>query len=324
MAAAIRLVADVGASNARFALSARSGELSATRVLACRNFPSITDAIAAYLAGAGNPPVRDAILAVATPVLGDEIHMTNHSWSFSIEASRRALGLRTLLVVNDFVALALALPFLAPADLQGLDARAAPRPGVKAVIGPGTGLGVAGLVPTDAGWEALATEGGHASLAATSAQETAILQVLWQTYGHVSNERLISGTGIPLLYASLCTVGGWAPAPEAVDAAAVVRLARSGACPAAVQTCRVFSALLGSFAGNVALTLGSTGGLYLGGGVLAHMGALFDVSSFRARFLAKGRFANYLEAIPTYLIRAEYPALTGALHRLERHLASAV
>jgi len=321
-AQAPRLVADVGGTNARFALSAGAGEFTAVRVLACQQFATIAEAITHYLEGAGNPPVRDVVIAIATPVLGDEVRMTNHNWSFSIEATRRALRLRTLLVVNDFAALAMSLPFLEDAQLRRLDNHRETRHGVKAVIGPGTGLGVAGLVPVPHGWQPIATEGGHASFSPATPLETEILQLVWKTHPHVSAERLVSGIGIPLLYHALCTIAGAPARPEGDDAAGVVALAEAGSCPTAQQTLGVFSAMLGGFAGNVALTFGSTGGLYIGGGVVGRLGRHFDAGAFRARFLAKGRFAAYLEAVPNYLILAEQPAFLGAARQLEQHLAT--
>ncbi len=318
--ASLRLIADVGGTNARFALSARPGAFSGIRVLACGQFPTITAAIRDYLDGAGRPAVQDMVIAIATPVLGDAVRMTNHPWSFSVEATRRELGLRTLLVINDFAALAMSLPYLADGELRRLDPHREQHHGVKAVVGPGTGLGVAGLVPTPQGWQPVPTEGGHVSLAPVTALEAELLQVLWKTHDHVSAERLISGMGIPLLYRALCTVTGTRP-HEAGDAAAVLALARSGTCAGASQALGVFSALLGGFAGNVALTFGATGGLYIGGGVVGRLGEHFDVGAFRARFLGKGRFAAYLDAIPNYLILADQPAFLGAAHQLEQHLS---
>ena len=318
-----RLIADVGGTNARFALSSRPDDFAAIQVLACAQYPTLADAVIAYLREAGDPQVQDAVIAIATPLLGDEVRMTNHQWSFSIEQTRRQLKLRTLLVVNDFSALAMSLPFLPPAQLRRLDRHEEKREGVKAVVGPGTGLGVAALVPTASGWQAVATEGGHVTLAPASALEADILRLLWKTYAHVSAERLVSGTGIPLLYRSLCAIEGSVPQEGADDAAGVVALADAATGATAKQALTLFSKLLGGVAGNVALTFGSTGGLYIGGGVVGKLGRHFDIDAFRERFLSKGRFAAYLEAIPNYLILAEQPAFIGAAWQLEQHLAHA-
>ena len=322
-ASPVRLIADVGGTNARFALSTRPDVFSQVRVLACAQFPTIADAVRHYLREAGKPSISDVVIAIATPLVGDEVRMTNHHWSFSIEQTRRDLGLRTLLVINDFSALAMSLPFLPDAELRRLDRHEDKRAGVKAVVGPGTGLGVAGLVPTAHGWQPVATEGGHVTLAPASPLEIEILQVLWRKYAHVSAERVVSGLGIPLLYRALCTIAGAQPEPGTEDAAGVVALADARVGTPANQTMSVFSKLLGGVAGNVALTFGSIGGLYIGGGVVGKMGRHFDIDAFRERFLSKGRFAAYLEAIPNYLILSEQPAFIGAARQLEQHLAGA-
>jgi glucokinase len=320
-ASTLRLIADVGGTNARFALSTQVDTFTDVRVLACAQFPTIVDAVRHYLREAGEPAISDVVIAIATPLLGDEVRMTNHHWSFSIERTRRDLGLRTLLVINDFSALAMSLPFLPDAQLRRLDRHDERRAGVKAVVGPGTGLGVAGLVPIARGWQPVATEGGHATLAPASPLEMEILQVLWKKYTHVSAERVVSGMGIPLLYHALCAIAGTPPEPGTDNAASVVALADAATGTPANQTLSVFSKLLGGVAGNVALTFGSTGGLYIGGGVVGKLGHHFDIDGFRERFLGKGRFAAYLEAIPNYLILADQPAFIGAARQLEQHLA---
>jgi len=320
-ASPLRLIADIGGTNARFALSARPDTFTDVRVLACADFPGITDAVRHYLRMTGEPAISDVVIAIATPLLGDEVRMTNHHWTFSIERTRLDLELRTLLVINDFSALAMSLPFLPVADLRRLDRHEETRVGVKAVVGPGTGLGVAGLVPTSRGWQPVATEGGHVTLAPASPLELEILRVLWKKYAHVSAERVVSGTGIPLLYHALCEITGVQAVAGITDAAGVVALADAGAGSAANETLTVFSRLLGGVAGNVALTFGSTGGLYIGGGVVGKLGRHFDIDAFRERFLSKGRFAAYLEAIPNYLILDGHPAFIGAAQQLEQHLA---
>jgi len=316
------LVADIGGTNARFGLSTGDpGRFASLLVLACADYAGLSDAIRDYLSRAGNPTVQEAVIAIATPVLGDQVQMTNHHWSFSIEQTREDLGLNTLLVINDFAALAMSLPQLKDSQLRRLDHHREDRAGVKVVLGPGTGLGVAGLVPTDSGWQALSTEGGHVSFSPTNPLELELLTLLWHEHRHISAERLISGPGIALLYRALCKIAGTVPAAD--DAAQIVELAASGGCKIAQQTTQVFSGLLGGMAGNVALTLGATGGVYLGGGVLGKLGRNFDVEVFCQRFIAKGRFEKYLDAIPRYLIVEEQPALIGAAQALRRKRAIA-
>ncbi len=313
------LVGDVGGTNARFALTSNADALTSVRVLPCDRYPSLSDAILDYLAWAGNPRTENAVIAIATPVLGDHVRMTNHHWSFSIEATRQQFGFRSLLVINDFFALAMSLPFLSENQRQRLDMYGQLQHGVKAVIGPGTGLGVAGLVPFGAGWQPVASEGGHVSFAPADLLELELLQRLWRNHPHVSAERLLSGPGILLLYRTLCEMAGVPPGAD--EAAGVVQLSRLGQCKVAEQTVALFSGLLGGVAGNVALTYGCIGGLYLGGGIVGKLGDQFDREKFCQRFVAKGRFESYLESIPRWLITAEYPAFIGAAQHLRQHLA---
>jgi glucokinase len=312
------LIADVGGTNARFALTDNSGDFFSARTLPCADYPGLIEAIRDYLTQASDQVVENTAIAIATPVSGDQVRMTNHHWSFSIEEVRQALGLQKLLVLNDFSALAMSLPYLAEAQLKRIDRRGDLRHGVKAVIGPGTGFGVAGLVPTEAGWQPIATEGGHVTFSPADPLETEILMLLWEEYAHVSVERLVSGPGIALLYRTLCKIDGTEPLTD--DTATIVQLAASGTCETAKRTLNVFSGLLGTIAGNIALTFGCVGGLYLGGGVIAKLGGQFDIVKFNERFIAKGRFAEYLQAIPVNLITAEHPAFIGAAQHLKNHL----
>ena len=306
----LRLLADIGGTNARFALQSGGGRFEDIEVLSAAAYPTLGEAMRAYLAnararGLAVDGLRHAALAIANPVEGDAVRMTNHHWSFSIEALRRERGLATLLVVNDFAALAMALPHLAPDGkrrIGGGGIELADRP--IGLIGPGTGLGVAGVVPVGGGrWIALAGEGGHVSFAPGSRDEVAILEALWGEYGHVSAERLLSGMGLELIH--------WARTGKRLQAAAITKAALDGSCADCLGTVDAFCAILGSVAGNVALTLGATGGLYIGGGIVPRLGGLFERSSFRARFEDKGRLSDYLARIPTYLITEQYPALRG-------------
>jgi glucokinase len=243
--------------------------------------------------------------------------MTNHHWSFSISNLRAEHGLETLLVVNDFAALAMALPYLAPAQREqtggeGIDVAAlAGRP--IGLVGPGTGLGVSGVIPCGARWIALAGEGGHASFAPANREEVAILELLWSEFGHVSAERLLSGMGLELIHRALTD--------RRLAAADITAGALDATCFDSRRSVDTFCAILGSVAGNVALTLGATGGMYIGGGIVPRLGALFAQSAFRSRFEDKGRLGAYLARIPTYLITEPYPALPGVAAMLADHLA---
>jgi glucokinase len=311
-----RLLADVGGTNARFALETAPLRFEAVAVLACADYPSLGAAMQAYLTGvaAQHPgPIRHVAIAIANPVDGDMVCMTNHHWSFSIVAMREQLGLETLVVVNDFTALAMALPHLAPSQRVQVGGGVPQDGRTIGLVGPGTGLGVSGLVPAGGRWVALASEGGHASYAPGDEFEDDIVRQLRVQFGHVSAERLLSGPGIEMIYQ--CMAG------KVLGAADITLRALEGSCADCTRSIDVFCGALGSVAGNVALTLGATGGVYIGGGIVPRLGALFERSPFRARFEAKGRLSAYVARIPTYLIIEQYPAFLGASAILSGHLA---
>jgi glucokinase len=302
-----RLLADVGGTNARFAIETAPRQFDAVAVLPCSGYPSLGAAAAAYLnSGAVSPhaaDIRHAAIAIANPVDGDAVSMTNHSWSFSTAALREELDLSTLLVVNDFTALAMALPHLRPSQRTRVGGGVELPGRTIGLIGPGTGLGVSGIVPVDGRWAPLASEGGHASFAPADEIEIAIMQQLWREFGHASAERLLSGPGLELIYRVI--------ANQALGAAEITQRALDGSDADCALTVDCFCGVLGSVAGNVALTLGATGGMYIGGGIVPRLGNLFAQSPFRARFEAKGRLQPYLEKIPTFLITEQYPAFLG-------------
>jgi glucokinase len=302
-----RLLADVGGTNARFAIETAPRQFEAVSVLPCAAYPSLGAATAAYLASDGAAAhvanIRDAAIAIANPVDGDAVRMTNHTWSFSIDALREELDLATLLVVNDFTALAMALPHLRPSQRLRIGGGTEVPGRTIGLIGPGTGLGVSGIVPMDGRWAALASEGGHASFAPADDIEIAIMQQLWRAHGHASAERLLSGPGIELIHRVVSS--------QTLSAAEITQRALDGADPDCMRSVDIFCGVLGSVAGNVALTLGATGGMYIGGGIVPRLGALFADSPFRERFEAKGRLHAYLARIPTFLITEQYPAFLG-------------
>jgi glucokinase len=321
------LLADVGGTHARFGwVGGADAGVTEIRTLATADHVNPAAAARAYLADlAARLGPRDSIpcaaaFAVATAVSGDAVALTNSGWSFSVCGLQRDLGLQRLVVLNDFEALALSLPRLGASQLQPVGT---PREGAlaaaRAVIGPGTGLGVAGLVAGDGGrWIAVPGEGGHATLAAGDDYEAALLEAVRREYAHVSAERLLSGIGLPVLYGAVARVDGAARPEPPPTAPAIVAACLDGSDAVAARTIDVFCALLGGFAGNVALTLGARGGVYIGGGIAPRLGERFLTSRFRARFEAKGRFAAYLEAIPTWLVTDTLAALGGAACALEQ------
>lgn len=304
------LIADMGGTNVRFALVDESGAVGPDMVLQCADFAGPDDAAKAFLAARGGAkPVRGAF-AVASPVTGDMIEMTNSAWRFSVHHVQRQLGLSDLKVVNDFTATALSVPHMGPNHLMKLGG-AEPVAGAPiAVLGPGTGLGVSGLVADSSGrWVALATEGGHVTMAATDDFEAQVLAHLRRRFGHVSAERVLSGPGLLNLYEAVAAVQG-VPASYST-AEAVSSHGLDGSCPICRQALGLFFAMLGIVAGNLALSLGARGGVYVAGGILPRMAQAFFASEFRRRFEAKGRFAGYLAAIPTWLVIHPEPAFAG-------------
>lgn len=313
-----RLVGDIGGTNARFALiEGPQAPVSHIATLACADYPGPLEAIRAYLARTPTPPPRHGAIGVANPVDGDQMHLTNSPWSFSIEALRAGLALDRLLFMNDFTALALSLPHLGEDDRFQVGG-GTPIPGAAiGVIGPGTGLGVSGLIPTPAGYVPLSGEGGHTSLAAHTDEELAIVACLTRQFGHVSAERILSGPGLVTLYRTLAEVRGL-PAAAQIDSAAISAAGVAGTDPLCQAALGTFCALLGSTAGSLALTLGARGGIFIGGGIVPRLGEYFILSPFRARFEAKGRMSALVAQVPTFVIMAPHPALTGAAVALDQ------
>ncbi|WP_066340241.1 glucokinase [Azohydromonas lata] len=315
-----RLLADIGGTNARFAWQARPGApIEDVATLPCAGYAGLDDALADILQRLGRPAPRRCAIAIANPVLGDLVRMTNHHWAFSISAVQARFCFAQLKVLNDFTALALALPALEPAELRPLGGGCALPAAPMGLIGPGTGLGVSALLPDGRGGHvAVAGEGGHVTLPACTPREQQVLAQLAERHGHVSAERAVCGQGLVDLHAALCALdapGGPPPALTAADVTAAA-LARSDA--RCVEALEMFCAFLGTVAGNLALTLGARGGVYLGGGIVPRLGAFIDGSPFRERFEAKGRFRGYLAAIPVFVINSrQSPALRSAARALD-------
>jgi glucokinase len=310
-----RVLGDVGGTNARFAWQETDGApLEHLVSVPTADHATLAAAMADYLRGIGRSAPPWCSIGIANPITGDRVQMTNSHWSFSIEAVRRELGFERFVVVNDFTALALAIPDLPASELRQLGGGAAVAGAPMALIGPGTGLGVSGLVPsTERGrWVALEGEGGHVTLAAGNPREAAVLEVLREHFGHASAERAISGQGLEALYNALCVLDGM-PNAVPLTAAEISQRGLAASDAQCVEAIDLFCAFLGSVGGNLALTLGARGGVYIGGGIVPRLGEAFTNSRFRACFEDKGRFRAYLASIPVYVIHAEVsPALLGA------------
>ena len=314
-----RLLGDIGGTNARFAWQAEAGApVTDVAALPTDQYPTIAMAMRHYLAMHDHPAPRACAIGIATTVTGDRVQMTNHPWHFSIATLQAELGLERLVVINDFTALALALPSLGAHELHPVGDGKAVAGAPRAVLGPGTGLGVSGLLFTPAGgWVPITGEGGHVSLAPVDAREQAVLQRLIERFGHASAERALSGPGLVNLYEAVSHLAG-SPAQPVTGAADVIERARSGGDPACKEALALFFGFLGSVAGNLALTLGARGGVYIGGGIVPRLQPELERSAFRERFEAKGRFRDYLRAMPVWVIQAEVsPALAGAARALD-------
>ena len=311
-----RLLGDVGGTNARFGWQEAFGsDIAHVLVLPCADYPSLEVAIQTYLKQCQLPAPKTCALGIATPITGDTIRMTNHHWTFSIAEMQRNLGLARLNVINDFTALALAIPSISPEHLIQIGGTKALAHAPKAIIGAGTGLGVSGLFPVKEGvdqWVAIAGEGGHATLAAHTETEYRVIELIRQRYGHVSAERVLSGQGLVDLYMALRQLQKRHPI-EVTSASVISEWALTNKDPLAMQSLDMFAGFLGSVSGDLALTLGALGGVYLGGGVVPRWLGWFESSMFRERFEAKGRYREYLRDIPVWVINAaESPALLGA------------
>jgi glucokinase len=304
------LVADIGGTNARLAM-ADLDTLCVAGAASFRGaeFPSLRAVASAYLERVAERP-RAAAVAVAAPVVGDSISLTNSPWSFGCEELRAALGLERLLVLNDFEALAHALPHLGPRDLHQIGGGVPVERAAKTVLGPGTGLGVAGLAWSPSGWRAMSSEGGHVAFAVEDAREFAMLERLLTGRERLSMERVVSGPGLADVYRVLTEMAGRRAEP--LEAPEVVRRALSGGDAVAREAVERFAAWLGRFAGDAALFFGARGGAYIGGGIAPKIVDVLSAGPFRRAFEAKGRMKSYLAPIPAYVIMASDAALRGA------------
>ncbi len=313
-----RLLADIGSTYARFALENERGKFDHLSTVKCADYADFGSALRAYLDLVKDMSVRHAAVAISNPVEGDLVQMTNYHWQFSIENTRVECDLDTLLVVNDYTALAAGLPHLADDQRRQVGPGQAKARSVIGLLGAGTGLGVSGLIPTDDGWISLGSQGGHVSFSPADKRETLILEFAWAQFPHVSAERLISGSGIELIYRAINHLAG--KKPESLAATEITNRGLNGQCRECAETLALFCGILGSAAGNLAVTLGAFGGIYIGGSIVPRLGTYFDASSFRRRFEDKGRFSDYVAHIPTFVITADNATFVGVAAILDAQL----
>lgn len=309
------VVADIGGTNARFALvrglnAKGTFDLEQQVTFATADYPTMESCLTAYIKGLHDASPKHVCLAIAGPVMGDSIAMTNLSWAWSTSAVKTELGLTRLAVINDFTAQACSLPLLGSDDLVEVKAGVEVAGATKAVLGPGTGLGAAGLLPVGDKWYPISGEGGHRNLAADTDEEYAIVKHLNQELKHVSLETLLCGSGLLRLYKTLALVRG---VQAAHDSPSDITHAAAAGDALALDTVNMFCGMLGSASADLALTMGARGGLYLGGGILPRFGQMLHDSPFVARFKAKGIMSHFVAEIPVNLIVHPHPALLGAV-----------
>ena len=303
------LLADIGGTNARFAVLA-DGTVRALAHMAVSDYRSFGEALDAYL---GKLPetgsIRAAILAVPGSAQNGRCELTNNPWVIDTAELRATYGFSTVRLLNDFEAVAWSLPQLSADKLLQIGGRQPVQGAPLAALGPGTGLGMAAYIPHETGQLVLSSEGGHSTMAGGSSREDAVIAYLRQRFGHVSAERVLSGTGLENLYEALAVLDGIVLPKR--RAAEITRDGVEGACATSRAAIEMFCAMLGTVAGNLALTLAARGGVYIAGGILRHMPDYLATSQFRRRFEDKGRFRKYLEPIPVYLVLDQDVAFVG-------------
>ena len=309
------IVGDVGGTNCRLAsCDPLSGWIENFQIFAVGDFKSLGEVIQVFKESLSSVTFNRASIAIANPVVGDMIKMTNAHWDFSIEKTKKNCGLEHLIMLNDWEAVALALPHLTEAQLSRVNQAPEVPDGTKALFGAGTGLGAAGLIRAkDSTWIPIAGEGGHVSFSPVDSDEKEILGILSEHNGHVSFEKILSGPGLKALYHATISIYGVDPGNDLVPSEILEGAARASD-PMCQRTLEIFCGILGNFAGNLCLTLGATGGVYVGGGVIEKIdqAGLFDRGKFLNRLAHKGRLSEWLSNIPAYLLRTPYAGLMGA------------
>lgn len=304
------LIADVGGTYTRLALVDANGNTGNLQLLENDDYPQLADALDSYIRSL--PPEHKpeaAIIAVAGPVTGDSVRITNRDWAFSAEAYRTRFGLQFLRVVNDFAAVALAISTLGPTDYLDIGGGSAVADKPVGIVGPGTGLGVSFLIPQAGRWIPVSSEGGHVTLAAADDQEEKLIAIVREQYGHVSAERLLSGPGLSLIYQAIGRAQG--KTMPVLTPNEIILRDEQRSDPIATQTIDMFLQMLGTVAANLAVTIAAEGGIYFAGGILPRIRQRMLNSGFRKRFINHDRYSAWLDRIPTRLIIREHIALTG-------------
>lgn len=315
------LIADIGGTHARFAgidIEQDDLVLQNIAVYACADFENIENAIAFYQQQQGLKEIHHAVLAMATPIAQDAVSMVNCNWHFSIQNLKQILKLDTLYVINDFMAQAMCLPALQEHDLIQIGEGYIDKTQPKIILGAGTGLGMASLIPTPQGFMPVPGEGGHTTWPATTPKEWFIQRFLAEQWEHVSAERLLSGPGLENIFRALAAYHQKSvPALTAKD---IIEQALTQESALVNETIEQFMISLGQIAGNFALTTHSRGGVYLTGNILLKLQPFFNHGLFRSGFENKGRFKSFNQQIATYLMIRPHPGLLGAAFYLKRKM----
>jgi len=314
-----KFVADVGGTNIRVARVTDTGVAEIKKYM-CNDFSSIDLAIAQYFNDMPEYQFTEGCIGIACPVLGDRVVMTNHSWNFSQNTLRSQLHLDSLFVINDFTAVAHSLPVLSESQVIQIGEGSAKSGGNIAVFGPGTGLGVEHITMTSTGWQTLDGEGGHVDFSPVDETDVLVWRYLQKCFGRASAEEVMSGRGLHNIYTALAEDAG--KPIEFSEPAQITEAALTGTCAISLATLDQFCRIMGSFAGNLALNMATTGGVFIGGGIANRFPEFIQRSDFRARFEAKGQMKHYVKDIPTYLIAEPDHGLLGAAAYLQQHTAS--
>ncbi|MBA6391237.1 glucokinase [Colwellia sp. BRX10-3] len=316
----INIIADIGGTNMRVAQVDAKGSIANITIYACAEHESLAFVLTDFLTKHKLLDKKiNACLAIACPVDKDLIVMTNLPWQFSQTQLKAQLQLNELVLINDFTAIAHAIPHLGKDQKVQIGIGDVIENKPISICGAGTGLGVANLIAVDSGWHSLSGEGGHVDFAPVGQQEIAILQYLSKKYSRVSSEQLLSGLGIEQIYQALSFEKNGET--SILPAKEITEKALSGNCSLSVETLEQFCRILGSFAGNLALTLGSYGGVYIAGGIVPRFIEFFVNSEFRKRFEAKGRLSSFNQPIPTFVVTEEQPGLLGASAYLSQFMS---
>ncbi len=316
-----RLVADIGGTNARFSLEISPFNYEKTRVLPCKDYLDLSDAVQAYFAIEKIERIEHAAFAMPCPISGDTILMVNSPWKMtSISQTKQKLGLANIVFLNDFHALALAIPHIPQDKLVHCGGNAPDTARPIGIIGPGTGLGVASLIRHPTGeYIAIPAEGGHSSFTPVSREEVELWDFAQKRFQHVSFERFVSGPGLQLIYEAVCSVKK-VPITTMPTPAEINSRAMNNECWLCQLTLDHFCRMLGTACSNLATMVNAFGGIYIGGGVVPRVLPYFLKSDFRCRFEDKGRLRQHLEKIPVYVITHEFPAFLGVSYALDIYI----